>query len=66
MSNWKERVVTEKAELDEKIDKLDEFLKSGAWCICVDQKGLLESQLDVMKAYSHILAKRLAPAEGSG
>jgi len=60
MSDFIQRVVTEKSELDEKIAKLEAFTKSDAFNgIDNVQRGLLKIQLNVMATYSQVLDERL-------
>jgi hypothetical protein len=62
MELWQERVIQEKKELDEKIDKLTNFLdvdmeepfKAGEL-----ERTRLEIQLNLMNAYSLILGARI-------
>ncbi|MBP9793294.1 MAG: hypothetical protein KBC56_04780 [Flavobacterium sp.] len=60
MSTFKERLETEKQELDEKIQKLNEFL-NGEIIKTIDavQATLLNIQIQAMRTYSEILAERL-------
>lgn len=58
------RVVVEAFELDEKIKKLDDFLKSGkADALSASAKGLLVNQLASMRTYMDILDTRLSSFE---
>ena len=60
MSDFIQRVVTEKSELDEKIAKLEAFTKSDAFNGIDDvQRGLLKIQLNAMATYSQVLEERL-------
>ena len=60
MSDFFQRVVTEKSELDEKIAKLEAFTKSDAFNgIDNVQRGLLKIQLNAMATYSQVLEERL-------
>lgn len=55
-----QRVVEEARELDEKIDKLDAFLRTEkAAAIDGTEKTLLGSQLMAMKVYSNFLHARI-------
>lgn len=55
-----ERVVQEKKELDEKIEKLQAFLKTEKFNdIDIDEQERLDDQLDVMQEYSTILLARI-------
>jgi hypothetical protein len=66
MSEWQDRVVTEKRELDEKIDKLISFLKRDPQVsptVGMDitkYLELLERQHRAMLEYSEILGERIA------
>lgn len=56
-----QRVVEEKAELDERTTKLAEFTATPVFNrLNDDEKGRLLEQLDVMTKYSRILARRIA------
>lgn len=58
-----QRVVDEKRELDEKLQKLTTFINSEKFAEIVkdeDERGRLVCQEDVMKDYSAILAERIA------
>ena len=60
MEPHEQRVVTEKAELDEKIVKLEAFLDSQtAQNMGWKDLGLLGNQLNAMKYYSGILGERI-------
>ena len=57
-----ERVVAEKAELDEKLTKLSAFISSPNFTAFVKdeaERGQLVCQEEVMKDYSAILAERI-------
>lgn len=58
----KERVEIELKELNEKIDKLDTFIKTNrVWqTLSMQMQSLMLMQLDVMKQYSTLLTQRLA------
>jgi len=61
MSTFKERLVDEKKQLDEKIEKLEAFtLSENFQKIEAVQMSLLNTQLFAMKTYSQILVERLA------
>lgn len=61
MSTFKERLVDEKTQLDEKIEKLEAFtLSDNFQKIEAVQMSLLNAQLFAMKTYSQILVERLA------
>ncbi|TDS82619.1 hypothetical protein [Comamonas sp. JUb58] len=58
-----QRVVDEKRELDEKLQKLTAFINSEKFAEIVkdeDERGRLVCQEDVMKDYSAILDERIA------
>jgi hypothetical protein len=56
-----QRVVTEKAELDEKIDKLKAFIMNSPIYqkLPDDERSRLNQQYDAMVVYSHILGARI-------
>jgi hypothetical protein len=56
--SWKDRVITERDELKEKLDKLTDFLNSGKDKE-TNQSSLLHEQQKVMKEYLDILNERL-------
>lgn len=61
MSDFKTRLDAEKAELDERIQKLDDFLKSENFSkIDPVQMTLLNCQIHAMRTYSQILLERIA------
>jgi hypothetical protein len=61
MEPHQERVVTEKAELDEKIDKLDAFRAGTIFpTLPTEEQDRLNQQLSHMRAYSGVLADRIA------
>jgi hypothetical protein len=61
MSTFKERLEIEKAELDEKIHKLESFIESENFSkIDSVQRTLLNVQIQAMRTYSQILLERLA------
>ncbi len=60
MQPHQQRVVDEKAELDDKITKLKAFTEGGVFqSLDKLDKDLLESQLVVMVPYSAILSQRI-------
>ena len=60
MAPHQERVVTEKAELDEKIAKLTEFTKGTIFAgLDYSERMRLETQLNYMQGYSHVLGWRI-------
>lgn len=55
-----QRVVDEKAELDERAGELGDFVKSEKFhSLDSEMQSLMIEQYDVMKRYSVILSKRL-------
>jgi len=61
MSNFKERLLAEKAELNEKIAKLDDFQNSDEFQnIEPFQMSLLNIQSQAMATYSQCLVERVA------
>lgn len=62
MQPHQERVVTEKRELDEKLDKLKAFIETNATfkTLPEDEQGRLNRQFDAMAEYSSILGQRIA------
>lgn len=63
MSNYEphqQRVVEEKNELDEKREKLNNFLQGDFFkTIDENEQERLEKQADVMKMYSDVLGERI-------
>ena len=60
MSDFKTRVIEEKAQLDEKIEKLKAFLNSDRIdSVSVNHQYLLSIQLLEMQQYSNVLDMRL-------
>lgn len=60
MLDYQERVVTEKADLDEKLSKLSEFVENDIFSnLPKVEQELLSTQLNVMKKYSGLLGKRI-------
>jgi len=62
MQPHQERVVAEKAELDEKLGKLVKFIEGSEFFVGLAdaEKARLVKQAGVMKDYSGILAERIA------
>ena len=61
MSDFKERLATEKTELDEKRSKLEVFQNSEAFkSIAPEQMSLLNIQAQAMATYSQCLLERIA------
>ena len=63
MKDWQEKAVIEKAELDAKLERLANYIKSGEFSLLgeADQE-LLRRQLDAMEDYSEVLGERLGRA----
>ena len=60
MSKFKERLVEEQAQLEEKLDKLDDFLMSEKVSEIDDtQKALLKVQATSMNTYNQCLRERI-------
>lgn len=60
MSDFKTRLVQEKSELSDKIEKLDSFLSSENFTkIDVRQQELLKVQVHTMKSYEWVLNQRI-------
>ncbi len=61
MKSLKEKLVEEKKDLDEKLDRLNSFLENKELSSEVDEthKELLVEQSKVMTEYSNILRKRI-------
>ena len=62
MKPFQERVITEKAELDDKISKLRKFVDTSNSVYCglpVTLQNLLAEQLQVMIRYSNLLDFRI-------
>lgn len=61
MSDFRDRVVAEKTELDAKLGRLRQFLRSEPFLgLPHDEQRRLERQSDAMSAYSAILGDRIA------
>ena len=60
MEPYKQRVVDEKAALDDKIEKLLKFLGASAYHdLDPDEQGRLQKQYGLMQKYSDVLADRI-------
>lgn len=59
---YQTRVVTERKELKDKLDKLNSFIKNGGLLTIksAQEKRLLELQSDTMAQYIRILDQRIA------
>lgn len=61
MQGYQQRVVEEKAELDERITKLFAFIGSGDYVeLATDERMRLQRQLSHMMSYRDILGERIA------
>lgn len=61
MQPHQQRVVDEKNELNEKLDKLKAFFENPIFKgLSADEQGRLARQFDVMAEYSSILSQRIA------
>ena len=59
MKPFQERVIVEKSDLDEKIEKLTKFLINGGIVLPDDERERLNEQLKHMIAYSTVLGQRI-------
>lgn len=61
MLEFQKRVIEEKKELDEKINKLFNFIyNSGAFTLVEDaEQDRMRDQFEIMNRYSQILGKRI-------
>ena len=67
MSDFKSRLLEEKAQLDERLSKIESFQQgAGFSSIPIVQQTLLNIQQKAMATYSQILAERIALIENSG
>ena len=67
MSDFKTRLLDEKAQLDERLEKLQAFQTSdGFQKIAAVQQTLLNVQANAMATYSQILLERIAWLEPVG
>jgi hypothetical protein len=61
MQPFQQRVVEEKRELDEKIEKLDVFIRSEAFMwLTLTEQDQLNRQYSAMDEYSRILGERIS------
>ncbi len=61
MQPFQQRVVDEKAELDEKLGKLSGFIRSDIYKgLPIEEQGRLQFQWWLMKGYSDVLGYRIA------
>ena len=59
--DWQQRVIREKKELDEKIDRLSTYLGTTAYKdLFAEDQRLLSTQLKFMRSYSAILGTRVS------
>lgn len=60
MEPWKQRVIDEKEQLDERMTKLDAYMETDAFRdLYEDERGLLLQQIDAMDDYARILRYRI-------
>ena len=60
MDAWQERVVQEKAELDEKINKLEQFFSTETYARLSNKHlDLFDKQIVAMRQYSEALEGRI-------
>lgn len=59
MKDWQNRVVIEADELDDKIKKLEAFLRLPPLDINIPELHRLQRQADAMRLYSYILHNRI-------
>lgn len=61
MQAYQERVVAEKRELDERGDKLDQFILSDRFgTLPTAEQERMKRQLEIMGKYSEVLGERIA------
>lgn len=61
MKPHQQRVVTEKTELDDKLQKLTAFIGGGTYrTLASAEQSRLNRQLEAMTLYTNILAERIA------
>ncbi len=61
MQAYQERVVSEKRELDERGDKLDQFILSDRFgTLPAAEQERMKRQLEIMGKYSEVLGERIA------
>ena len=66
MEAYQQRVVDEKTELDAKLSRLDDFLRSEKFeSLTERQKSLMHSQQNHMRLYSDVLGMRIADFMGT-
>lgn len=60
MKSYQQRVIDEKAQLDERIIKLEAFLNTGTFkSLNFSEQFWLEKQFGVMADYSYVLGERI-------
>ena len=60
MEHYQERVIEEKRELDEKLVKLDTFIRGGQFALLpADEQRRMNQQGGFMESYSRILGKHI-------
>jgi len=60
MEDYQKRVVAEKMELDERLEKLSDFIRGNIFSgLDADEKNRLRYQLLAMQLYSNILSDRI-------
>ncbi|MCP4507046.1 MAG: DUF3850 domain-containing protein [Fuerstiella sp.] len=59
MSTWQERLVEEKEQLDDRIERLVQFMNNGAKALRPEDFSVLTFQLGVMRQYFGILGRRI-------
>lgn len=61
MAPWQQRVVDEKAQLDERFVKLGKFMEDNAFFQLPEaERERLKRQYAAMKAYTEVLGERIA------
>jgi hypothetical protein len=71
MQPHQERVVTERADLAEKVKKLDQFIRGGNFggifpSLAADEKARLRRQAKLMEQYLEVLDERIAAFSAAG
>lgn len=60
MLSYQQRVIDEKAELDERLVKINKFFATGTFAeLPQDEQDRMQRQAKVMKRYSEILGQRI-------
>lgn len=61
MKPYQERVIAEKRELDERGDKLEQFILSDRFsALPAPEQERMKRQLEIMGEYSEVLGERIA------